>query len=366
MISADQQNYEEFIRVIVRKIPQIQTHNSNNNNNNNNNNEDQVCINQSENSISINYQFNQTLQKPTFHFDTIFDEKSTQQQIYNNAVSHLVDSLFQGVSSTIWAAGQTGSGKSYTLFGIKQDEGKKGIVYRAIDQIFSKIKNFNESNEEQKQQNEEYNAYISIYTLYQERLEDLLADKSENLRIKQIEDQIYIEKLTKMQITSVQECLDVLQNGINKNLTNITLCSLLQSRQFFFIEISVQQINKSSGIEQMSSLKIIEFEGYKNSISLQKQNEVLFHEKPYFSKTLAAFNNVIVALTNENSFHIPYRDSKLTRIMQDSLGGNSRGLMICNLNTKFGYEDILYNLRIASRVQQVRNRILLNKNSYNK
>ncbi|KAL4501423.1 hypothetical protein ABPG72_021230 [Tetrahymena utriculariae] len=350
MLSIDQPNLEEFIRVIVRKKPQIQTQNMN---------EVQVVINQRDNSIQVNNNSNETSEASTFYFDTIFDEKSTQQQIYDNAVSPLVNSLFQDINSTIWAFGQTRSGKSQTLFGNKCDEQNQGIVYRAIDQIFSQIKHLSDTKEEQKEINEEYKVYVSVYTLYREQLEDMLVDQRKDLRIRQNLDQIYIENLTKIQISNQQEFQDVLQNGIKKNLINITYRSLLQSKEYFFIEVSILKTNKILGIEQMSYLKIVEFQGCERS--KKPLNQTQFSENSQINKGLTHFCQVISALTDEKSTHVPYRDSKITRIMQDALGGNSRGLMICNLNTQLEYHEILYNLRVASRVQQVRNHIFFNK-----
>ncbi|KAL4484901.1 hypothetical protein ABPG74_020078 [Tetrahymena malaccensis] len=353
MISTDQQSFEEFIRVIVRQKPQILTQNVN---------EDQVVINQRDNSITLSNKFNDgTSKTQTFYFDTIFNEQSSQQQIYNNAVSPLVNSLFCGISSTIWAFGQACSGKRYTLIGNHQDEQSQGIVYRAADHIFSKFKHFRESKEEQKEQDEEFKVYVSVYTLYQEILEDMLTNEGEDLKIRENLNGIQIENLTKICVSNQLEFFKVLQKGIHQNLINVTQRSLLQSRQCFFIEISILKINKTLGTEQISCLKIVKFSGIEeryNKLNLQQALQI----KQY--NPIKNFSNVIYALS-ENNAHVPYRDSKLTRLIQGALGGNQRGLMIYNLNTQLEYEQIQCYLRIASRVQQVRNNIFfIKKQSY--
>ncbi|KAL4471140.1 hypothetical protein ABPG72_019082 [Tetrahymena utriculariae] len=336
----EQINFDEYIRVIIRKKPLTLGKSFGN---------FKVCINQVDNCIVIKQSSDEQEKTYLYNFDTIFDETCTQQQIYRNAISPLIYSLFQGISATIWAYGQSGSGKTYTLIGFDDKHENLGQIFLSAYEILGIIKSKDYFNCVQQQDFEEFVVYMSIYTLSNEIINDMLSDNHESLKIKQQtqEEYFYIESITKLKISNEQEFLDALHKGINKKNLNNKI-----KNQYFFVDIFLQRFDQDQKLIKSSFLRFIDFIGCqrtKRNYSSEYQREII---QVYTS--LCAFNRVICQLQNLNA-HIPYRDSQLTKLMKSSLGGNSRALMICNLNIQQDIDEIHSLLRSAKNVQEVKN-----------
>ncbi|KAL4428973.1 hypothetical protein ABPG74_011169 [Tetrahymena malaccensis] len=333
----EQINFDEFIRVIIRKKPLTQGKDFN---------DFKVYINQEDNCIMIKQSQDQQEKIYKYNFDTVFDETSTQQQIYKNAVSPLIQSLFQGISATLWVYGQQGSGKTYTLLGSDDKDENLGLIQLSIFELFGKIKSINCI---QQTNHEEFIVYISIYTLSNEVINDMLSNDNISLKVKQQnqDDYFYIENITKLKISNEQEFLDALQKGITKKIQNKKFLN-----QYFFVDIYLQSYDKNQILLKSSFLRFIDFIGcqrQRKNIPSDYQREII-----QASISLCAFNRVISQIQNFNA-HIPYRDSQLTKLMKSSLGGNCRALMICNLNIQQDIDEIHGLLRCARCAQEVKN-----------
>ncbi|RCK63249.1 Kinesin heavy chain [Candida viswanathii] len=294
-----------------------------------------------------------------YTFDRIFTPQSTQLDIYQFSIAETVDDLINGYNGTVLAYGQTGSGKSYTMLGgnnansnFMNDPESFGIAPRISHEIFERITaNELESNEV------EYTVEISFMEIYLEQIKDLI-DTNNNEDFTIHEDKlngVYVKGLTSKTVTNELELLDYLQNGLKYRSIASTQMNQESSRSHTIFHIKLTQKHVESETIKRSNLFLVDLAGSEKIDKTGAQGQSL-QEAKKINSSLSALGNVINALTDGKSTHIPYRDSKLTRILQESIGGNSRTSLIINCSpSSFNELETLSTLRFGTRAKSIKN-----------
>lgn len=293
-----------------------------------------------------------------FTFDAVYDSKCSQEDVYNLSIRPLVDSVLTGFNCTIFAYGQTGTGKTFTMEGIANDLTFKGIIPRSFEQIYSHIS---------RTANTTFLVRASYLEIYQEEIRDLLdpsTKKKCELR-EHMDTGVYVKDLKSFVCKSVNE-IESLMNSGNKNrtigATNMNEHSS-RSHAIFIVTIEMSEMD-TSGLEnqvRVGKLNLVDLAGSERQSKTASVGTRL-KEASKINLSLSALGNVISALVDGKGQYIPYRDSKLTRLLQDSLGGNSKTLMIANIGpASYNYEETLTTLRYANRAKNIKNQPRINE-----
>ncbi|PIC36684.1 hypothetical protein B9Z55_015592 [Caenorhabditis nigoni] len=292
-----------------------------------------------------------------FTFDAIYDENSTQSDLYEETFRDLVDSVLNGYNATIFAYGQTGTGKTHTMEGKSNDPEQRGVIYKCIDHIFEHMA---------ASHNQEYLVRASYLEIYQEELRDLLeAESSKKLEIKERPDGgVYVKDLTSKLTRSVAEIQEVMVRGNAHRSVGRTNMNEHSSRShaIFIITVECSRIGADGESHiTVGRLNLVDLAGSERQSKTGATGE-RFKEATKINLSLSALGNVISALVDAKSAHIPYRDSKLTRLLQDSLGGNSKTVMVaCIGPASYNFEETLGTLRYANRAKNIKNQPKINE-----
>jgi len=292
-----------------------------------------------------------------FSFDRIFDQNMSQATIYEDSAFSLVESVVEGYNGTIFAYGQTGCGKTFTMMGIQNDETLKGIIPRTFGHIMDVI----ETNT-----NKNFLLRCSYLEIYNEEIHDLLsADVRQRYELKESPDKgIFIKDLTMTIVKSIAELEKCMVTGTKNRSTGETLMNKESSRSHsiftIYLETSQNYDDNNTRITA-GKLNLVDLAGSERQSKTQATG-ILLKEATKINLSLSALGNVISALVDGKSSHIPYRDSKLTRLLQDSLGGNTKTVMIaCVSPASYNYDEILGTLRYASRAKNIQNKPKVNE-----
>jgi kinesin family protein 5 len=277
-----------------------------------------------------------------------------QADIFDYSIKPTVDDILNGYNGTVFAYGQTGAGKSYTMMGtsIEDDEGK-GVTPRIVEQIFSSIMSSPGTIE--------YTVRVSYMEIYMERIRDLLQPHNDNLPVHEEKNRgVYVKGLLEIYVSSVQEVFEVMRRGGNARAVAATNMNQESSRSHSIFVITITQKNVETGSAKSGQLFLVDLAGSEKVGKTGASGQTL-EEAKKINKSLSALGMVINSLTDGKSSHIPYRDSKLTRILQESLGGNSRTTLIINCSPS-SYNDIetLGTLRFGMRAKSIKNKAKIN------
>uniref|UniRef100_A0A3Q0RZU8 Kinesin-like protein n=1 Tax=Amphilophus citrinellus TaxID=61819 RepID=A0A3Q0RZU8_AMPCI len=292
-----------------------------------------------------------------FTFDGTYYIDQTTEQMYNEIAYALVEGVTEGYNGTIFAYGQTGSGKSFTMQGVSQPAAQKGIIPRAFEHIFESI---------QCAENTKFLVRASYLEIYNEEIRDLLgSDTKQRLELKEHPERgVYVRDLSMHTVHSVGECERIIEQGWRNRAVGYTLMNKDSSRSHSIFTIHLEICNTdASGRDHLRAgkLNLVDLAGSERQSKTGATGERL-REATKINLSLSALGNVISALVDGRSKYIPYRDSKLTRLLQDSLGGNTRTLMIACLSpADNNYEESLSTLRYANRAKSIQNRPRINE-----
>lgn len=303
------------------------------------------------------------LPKRCFTFDAVYGPSSKQMDLYDETFRELVDSVLQGFNGTIFAYGQTGTGKTFTMEGIKNGNSElRGVIPNAIDHIFRYITESPSQSDSQRT----YLVRASYLEIYQEDIRDLLdLNSSKRLELKERPDiGVYVNGLSSFVTKSVEEIEHLMSIGhANRSVgrTNMNEYSS-RSHAIFIITIECSELGPDNKDHiKVGRLNLVDLAGSERQIKTGTEGE-RFRESTRINLSLSALGNVISALSGAKSSHVPYRDSKLTRLLQDSLGGNSKTIMIANIGpASFNFEETINTLRYSSRATQIKNRPHINE-----
>ncbi|VDK79791.1 unnamed protein product, partial [Onchocerca ochengi] len=292
-----------------------------------------------------------------FTFDSVYDPRSKQLDLYDETFRHLVDSVLEGFNGTIFAYGQTGTGKTFTMEGVHDDPELRGVIPNAYHHIFQHIA---------QSRNQQYLVRASYLEIYQEEIRDLLArDPKIRLELKERPDVgVYVKDLSSFVTKSVEEIEHVMSVGHANRTVGRTNMNEHSSRSHAIFMVTVEC--SEPGLDgqnhiRVGRLNLVDLAGSERQSKTGSQGE-RFKEATKINLSLSALGNVISALTGGKSTHVPYRDSKLTRLLQDSLGGNSKTVMVANIGpASYNYEETLSTLRYANRAKKINNQPRINE-----
>ncbi|KAG5356449.1 Kinesin heavy chain [Yarrowia sp. B02] len=291
-------------------------------------------------------------QSTSFTFDRVFDSASQQADVFEYCLKETVDDLLNGYNGTVFAYGQTGSGKTYTMMGDIDDVDRRGAIPRMVDQIFEQI--FASS------QDIEYMVKVSYMEIYMEKIRDLLHPEHDNLPIHEDKARgVFVKGLSEEYVSNAAEVHAVMRQGSLSRVVAATNMNQESSRSHSIFSIAVSQKNVASGAQKTGQLFLVDLAGSEKVGKTGASGQTL-EEAKKINKSLSALGLVINSLT-DGSTHIPYRDSKLTRILQESLGGNSRTSLIINCSpAAFNEAETISTLRFGVRAKSIKNRAKIN------
>uniref|UniRef100_A0A3B5QZS1 Kinesin-like protein n=1 Tax=Xiphophorus maculatus TaxID=8083 RepID=A0A3B5QZS1_XIPMA len=296
----------------------------------------------------------------TFTFDAVYDSSSKQRDLYDESVRPLIDSVLAGFNGTIFAYGQTGTGKTYTMQGLWLDPEKQGVIPNAFDHIFTHIS--------RSQSDKQYLVRASYLEIYLEEIRDLLDPNHGNTRGLELRESpetgVYVQDLTSCVCKSIKEIEEVMNVGNQARAVGATDMNEHSSRShaLFLITVECSQPGPDGRKHiRVGRLNLVDLAGSERQAKTGVQGDRL-KEAAKINLSLSALGNVISALADGRSSHVPYRDSKLTRLLQDSLGGNAKTVMVATLGpAPQHYDETLTTLRYANRAKNIQNQPRVNE-----
>ena len=296
------------------------------------------------------------------------DKYADQKIVFDTVGKQILDNAWLGYHCCLFAYGQTGSGKSYSMVGYGAN---KGIVPISCDEIFKRIG-------QNKDPDKSYEVQVSMLEIYNEKVQDLLIkpDKRPPSGLKIRESKIlgiFVDGLSKHPVTSYEQISNKMDEGYDNRTIGSTLMNATSSRAHTIVTIEFRQVTMvaKKKSEKLSMINLVDLAGSERSGSTGATGDRL-KEGCNINKSLLILGNVINCLAdkaigkNKNMLP-PYRDSALTRILQNALGGNSKTVMICALSpASINYEETLSTLRYADRAKKIQNKAVINESEHDK
>ncbi|XP_042692775.1 LOW QUALITY PROTEIN: kinesin-like protein KIF18B [Centrocercus urophasianus] len=283
-----------------------------------------------------------------FVFDRVFGEGATQEEVFLHTTREVLDGVLNGYNCSVFAYGATGAGKTYTMLGSEQSP---GIMYLTMAELYRRI--------EARRDDKSCEVLVSYQEVYNEQIHDLLEPKGPLAIREDPEKGVVVQGLSFHQPKSAEQLLEMLANG-NKNRTqHPTDANATSSRSHAVFQIYVKQQDRVVGLAQdlrVAKMSLIDLAGSERASVTNTKGERL-REGANINRSLLALINVINALADAKSkkTHIPYRDSKLTRLLKDSIGGNCRTIMIAAVSpSSLAYEDTYNTLKYANRAKEIK------------
>jgi len=278
-----------------------------------------------------------------------------QKHVYDTVAASVVDSVLNGYNGTIFAYGQTGSGKTHTMEGRPDPPHLRGIIPNSFVHIFDYVSSASD---------QQFLVRASYLEIYNEEIRDLLSkDPKNSLELKEnIDTGVYVKDLTSFVVKNVTEIDHVMQAGKKNRSVGATLMNQSSSRSHSIFTIVIECCSAAAGDKiRVGKLNLVDLAGSERQSKTGATGDRL-KEATKINLSLAALGNVISALVDGKSSHIPYRDSKLTRLLQNSLGGNAKTVMCANAGpADYNYDETLSTLRYANRAKNIKNKPKINE-----
>ncbi|XP_029560097.1 kinesin-like protein KIF1A isoform X2 [Salmo trutta] len=347
---------------------------------------DSKCIIQMSGNTTTIINPKQPKENKSYNFDYSYWSHTTpedinyhsQKQVYKDIGEEMLLHAFEGYNVCIFAYGQTGSGKSYTMMGKQDQKDQQGIIPLLCEDLFTKISDSNKEN------SLSYSVEVSYMEIYCERVRDLLNPKNKgNLRVR--EHPLmgpYVEDLSKLAVTSYNDIQDLMESGNKARTVAATNMNETSSRSHAVFNIIFTQkkhdMDSENTSEKVSKISLVDLAGSERADSTGAKGTRL-KEGANINKSLTTLGKVISALAEVDSApnknkkkkkvesHIPYRDSVLTWLLRENLGGNSRTAMVAALSpADINYDETLSTLRYADRAKQIRCNAVINEDPNNR
>lgn len=292
-----------------------------------------------------------------FSFDAVYDWNSKQIDLYDETFRSLVESVLSGFNGTIFAYGQTGTGKTFTMEGVRSNKDLRGVIPNSFDHVFTHISRSSE---------QQYLVRAQYLEIYQEDIRDLLSkDQSQRLELKESPDRgVYVKDLSSFVTKNITEIEHVMTVGNQNRSVGATNMNEHSSRSHAIFIITIECGETGADGEnhiRVGKLNLVDLAGSERQGKTGAAGTRL-KEATKINLSLSALGNVISALVDGKSTHIPYRDSKLTRLLQDSLGGNSKTVMVATIGpASYNYDETLVTLRYANRAKNIKNKPKINE-----
>ena len=306
--------------------------------------------------------FKNRTREQTYAFDFAFDKYSSQITVFENSTKFLIDGVVNGYNATVFAYGATGAGKTYTMLG---NDNNPGIMPLTFQDLFKKVSLYKDR---------EYKLKFWYLEIYNENIRDLLKfidkpnttiinDDNEYLDLR--EDPIkgiMVSGITEVNVNNSNDMLKILKRGNRNRTIEATGANETSSRSHAILQVSIEYKEKNSGIDyeiKYSKLSLVDLAGSERASATQNRGMRLI-EGANINRSLLTLGNCINALCDATAKgikkpYVPYRDSKLTRLLKDSLGGNARTVMIANVSPSINAFDDTYNtLKYANRAKNIK------------
>jgi len=308
--------------------------------------------------------FNSYNKEKEFYYDEVAGPTSTQQSIFQKVGKPLSNSCLAGYNGTIFAYGQTGSGKTYTMQGEERENShKRGLIPRIFDYLFSSIARERMKLGEDKT---DYLVKVSCIEIYNDKITDLLEPHQTGLQIR--EDSrlgVFVERMTEKAVLNSEECLYYMENAAKNRRVGCTAMNILSSRSHLIFQVTIQGTTMQDGIKLVKTARfnLVDLAGSERQ-GKSRTSDIRLKEGVAINKSLSTLGQVINSLSRSNNsrMYIRYRDSKLTFLLRDSLGGNSVTYMIANISpSETNMQETLSTLKFAQRAKKIENRAELNE-----
>ncbi|XP_030614132.1 kinesin heavy chain-like isoform X2 [Archocentrus centrarchus] len=286
-------------------------------------------------------------------FDQVFPTSTEQVQVYDTCAKQIVRDVLGGYNGTIFAYGQTSSGKTHTMEGNLHDPHQMGIIPRISRDIFDHIYSMDE--------NLEFHIKVSYFEIYLDKIRDLLDVSKTNLAVHEDKNRVpFVKGCTERFVSSPEEVMDVIDEGKANRHVAVTNMNEHSSRSHSIFLINIKQENVETEMKLSGKLYLVDLAGSEKVSKTGAEGAVL-DEAKNINKSLSALGNVIAALSEGTKTHVPYRDSKMTRILQDSLGGNCRTtIIICCSPSVYNEAETKSTLMFGQRAKTIKNTVSVN------
>ncbi|NXX38984.1 KIF19 protein, partial [Tricholaema leucomelas] len=280
----------------------------------------------------------------SYLFDVVFDSTATQETVYHGTTQGLVAVVTSGCNATIFTYGPTGCGKTYTMLGT---DGELGICARTLAELFQTI--------EDSSSDVEYEVSLSYLEIYNEMIRDLLSPSLGCLQLREdASGHVRVAGLTKVPATNTDEVMQLLARGNRHRMQEPTAANCTSLRSHAMLQVTVCQRHRGRELRH-GHLCMIDLAGSERAAQTQNRGQRM-KEGAHINRSLLALGNCIKALSQQaSSKYINYRDSKLTRLLKDSLRGNSHTVMIAHISpASTAFEESRSTLAYAQRAKNIR------------
>ncbi|KAK7142822.1 hypothetical protein R3I94_012239 [Phoxinus phoxinus] len=296
-----------------------------------------------------------------FRFQKVFDQTANQEEIFETIAKPVADNVLAGYNGTIFAYGQTGSGKTFTITGGAEHYNDRGIIPRTLSYLYHHIS---------KDSSMVYTTHISYLEIYNEAGYDLLNPQHEAYRLEDLprvtimedsDQNIHLKNLSLLQSANEEEALDLLFLGDTNRMIAETPMNEASTRSHCIFTIHLCSKELGSATVRCSKLHLVDLAGSERVGKTGVGGQILTEAK-YINLSLHYLEQVIIALSEKNRSHIPYRNSMMTSVLRDSLGGNCMTTMIATVSVeKRNIAESMSTCRFAQRVALIKNDALLNE-----
>jgi len=292
-----------------------------------------------------------------YYFDRLFPDEVDTETVYHQTCEELIDSVLRGYNGCVFAYGTTGSGKTYTMNGNPQSP---GISYLMIRDIFQRIND---------DQNNDYVIKVSYVEIYNEVIRDLLIGNKKNnyLELREDGDKVVsISGVTEFKVKDPKQVIALLTTGNRRRTTESTNMNQTSSRSHAIFQIQLESKDKTKNTEEevvVGKLSLIDLAGSERG-TVTENRGIRLREGAKINTSLLALANCINALGDKSKkgFFVPFRDSKLTRMLKDSLGGNCKTVMIVTISPACSQnEETINTLKYANRAKNIKMKVQPNK-----
>ncbi|XP_016079242.1 PREDICTED: kinesin-like protein KIF6 [Miniopterus natalensis] len=296
-----------------------------------------------------------------FKFQRIFDQDANQETVFENIAKPVAESVLAGYNGTIFAYGQTGSGKTFTITGGAERYSDRGIIPRTLSYIFEEL---------QKDSSKIYTTHISYLEIYNECGYDLLDPRHEASSLEDLpkvtiledpDQNIHLKNLSRHQATTEEEALNLLFLGDTNRMIAETPMNQASTRSHCIFTVHLSSKEPGSATVRHAKLHLVDLAGSER-VAKTGVGGLLLTEAKYINLSLHYLEQVIIALSEKHRSHIPYRNSMMTSVLRDSLGGNCMTTMIATLSLeKRNIDESISTCRFAQRVALIKNEAVLNE-----
>lgn len=312
-----------------------------------------------QNSAFANCALKPRLREYRFVFDQLFDVLTTQNEVYCSTTRPLLDSILDGYNATVFAYGATGCGKTHTILGTQTDP---GVIFCTMKELYERIDLLRDT--------KTVEVSLSFLEIYNETIRDLLNPETDFKRLVLREDannRISVANLLSHKPEGVDEVMELIMLGNQNRTSSPTEANATSSRSHAVLQVNVIQKSRTADINEehtFATLSIIDLAGSERAAATRNRGARL-NEGANINKSLLALGNCINALCDPRSRnHIPYRDSKLTRLLKFSLGGNCKTVMIvCISPLSQHYDETLNTLKYANRAKEIKTKLIRNQHN---